>query len=108
LKTTRFGTRVARHFWPDIAWFYPKGHNHQWLPGVLRAARADGRDFVEFMIHSSELMPGGSPNFPTVRSIDALYATLEPLFAEAAKSFVGLTMAEYHDRFVSVRGGARR
>ena len=46
------------------------------------------------MIHSSELMPGGSPNFPTERSIERLYETLESLFAFAAARFRPVTMGE--------------
>jgi hypothetical protein len=59
------------------------------------------------MIHSSELMPGGSPRYPTARSIEALYRCLERLFAAARRDFVGLTLSEYHDRFVAAARVAR-
>ena len=45
--------------------------------------------------HSSELMPGGSPFFPTARSIERLYYRLEILFAAAAKEFRGKTLSEF-------------
>ena len=77
------------------------------MSGVLRAIVAGGRGHGEFMIHSSELMPGGSPRYPTARSIEALYGCLERLFAAARRDLVGLTLREYHDRFVAARPADR-
>jgi hypothetical protein len=105
LETNRLTAKVARRLFPRLAWFYPKGYNHRALPGLVAAVKHAGRDHLAFMIHSSELMPGCSPNFPTARSIERLYDTLEALFASARDDFVGLTMAEYHDRFAAARGG---
>src|SRR5882724_5998029 len=42
-------------------------------------ARAEGADYMEFMLHSSELMPGGSPTFRTASDIERLYESLEIL-----------------------------
>ena len=97
LRTTRLGTKVANRLLPNWAWMYPAKF-HRALPKLLRAAAAHGRDYAEFMIHSSELMPGGSPRYPTARSIEALYRCLERLFAAAEPDFEGLTLTEYHDR----------
>lgn len=38
------------------------------------------RDYVQFTLHSSELMPGMSPNFPQQEDIEALYDDLEVIF----------------------------
>ena len=102
LRATWLGTKVANRLFPRCAWLYPAKF-HRGMFGLLRAAAADGRDHAEFMIHSSELMPGGSPRYPTARSIEALYRCLERLFAEAARDFVGLTLGEYHDRVATAR-----
>jgi hypothetical protein len=51
---------------------------------VLDKALRERRSYLEFMLHSSELMPGGSPAFPDRESIEALYRDLEALFAAAA------------------------
>jgi len=48
-----------------------------------------------FMIHSSELMPGGSPTFQTQESIEKLYADLEVLFSEASQHFEGITLRDF-------------
>jgi hypothetical protein len=52
---------------------------------VLAKALRERRTYLEFMLHSSELMPGGSPTFPDQESIEALYRDLEALFAAAAR-----------------------
>lgn len=53
-------------------------------------------DYVELMIHSSELMPGGSPYFKDEHSIESLYNSLFELFEFAKKqSFEGITLGEY-------------
>lgn len=57
--------------------------------------------YVMFMIHSSELMPGGSPNFKDEYSINKLYENIEELFKHAKKrGYVGITLREYYDRKV--------
>ena len=49
--------------------------------------------------HSSELMPGASPFFPTARSIERLYGRLETLFSSAANEFRGMTLSEFRKEF---------
>lgn len=96
-----FGRRVARHFFPQYARMVPNGRNRQVLLALLQAAVQDRRDFVQLTLHSSELMPGASPNFPTPGSIEKLYNDLDAVFSMARDYFVGLTLREYHDRFAS-------
>jgi hypothetical protein len=67
------------------------------MQSLLRS-RTDSA-YIEFMLHSSELMPDGSPIFRTERSIDRLYDHLEQLFAEAQDNYRGLTLAEFRDEF---------
>lgn len=54
---------------------------------LLRKALSEGRPCVEFMLHSSELMPAGSPNFRDAESIERLYRDLDAVFSVAAKHF---------------------
>lgn len=101
LRRTRFGERVARRLFPPYAWLRPKGRDRSILLAVLSAAREERRNYVEFMLHSSELMPGGSPKFPSARSIEELYEDLEALFEAASEIFWGRTLSEYHDVFTT-------
>lgn len=90
--------RGVRRFLPRPTWLRPTGRNLGAMTALLRGALAAGSDYVEFMLHSSELMPGCSPSFSTPDSIEALYHDLEALFEEAACRFDGQTLAEFYVR----------
>ena len=52
--------------------------------------------YLMFMIHSSELMPAGSPNFKTSESIELLYQIIEAIFENAVSlGYEGKTLREY-------------
>jgi hypothetical protein len=96
------GRHLARTL-PRYAWLRPDGHNGERLRDILTLAREQRRDYVEFMLHSSELMAGGSRTFPTAESIEALYADLEALFDAAQGSWRGVTLREYRNGFEDPR-----
>jgi hypothetical protein len=100
-RTSRFGARVERHFFPACLRLVPNGRNFRHMFGLLDAAVQDRRDHVEFTLHSSELMPGGSHNFPTESSIESLYEHLSEFFSRVSNHFSGMTLAEYYTRFVN-------
>jgi peptidoglycan/xylan/chitin deacetylase (PgdA/CDA1 family) len=99
-RRSRVGKRLMDRLLPEHWWLRPNRHNGKRLLRVLEIAGREGRDYVEFMLHSSELMPGGSPIFPTERSIERLYADMEGLFGAASARFEGMTLAAYRDRFM--------
>jgi hypothetical protein len=94
---SRWAAVVIDRLFPRALWLRPDGRNGRRLPRLLEVARADGRDYVQFVLHSSELMPGASPRFPSPRSIEALYEDMERLFSAAAGRFAGRTLSEYRD-----------
>ncbi len=49
----------------------------------------------EFMLHSSEFMPGGSPTFKDEAAIEGLYQDLEVLFSWLSDKTVGMTLAGF-------------
>lgn len=52
--------------------------------------------YLMFMIHSSELMPGGSPNFKDEKAIEGLYFVIERIFERATfLGYKGKTLREY-------------
>lgn len=97
---TRTTQRVADRLLPRHYWFRPFRGNVATLPRMLDWAEQRSFDYVEFMLHSSEFMPGGSPSFPTESAIERLYERLEALFERARDRFVGRTLAEYRSHFV--------
>lgn len=77
-------------------WLRPSGRNLRALLWLTDRVEAEPEtDYIMFMLHSSELMPGGSPTFRTTEDIERLYAHMEALFAHAAQSFAGATIGEY-------------
>jgi hypothetical protein len=81
------------------------------LSGMLRAARsarAAAVDHAEFTLHSSELMPGGSPSFRDEADIECLYEDLEILFNELSGWCRGMTLKEFHAWLVSRRARSHR
>lgn len=94
-----FPRKVLNHLAPTTFWLRPDGRNDRQLIHTVRDALQAGHDYVEFMLHSSEFMPGCSPRFPTRNHIERLYDSMEALFSEASKLCDGLTLAEYAERF---------
>jgi hypothetical protein len=80
-------------------WLRPTGRNLAHLLRIVDRAAAEERRYVECMLHSSELMPGGSPAFPTGASVQALHEDLERLFEHATRLFDGATLAQFYDSF---------
>jgi len=73
---------------------------------AARAARADGAVHAEFTLHSSELMPGGSPTFRNASDIERLYEHLEILFEEFSTWCRGMTLKEFYVWFKDSPGQA--
>jgi hypothetical protein len=73
---------------------------------AARGARAEGAAHTEFALHSSELMPGGSPTFRNASDIERLYDHLEILFEELSTWCRGMTLKEFHERFGPSLGNA--
>jgi len=85
---------------PKLQWLCPvpllEKHNLNAMLQVARASRTEGVDHMEFMLHSSELMPGGSPAFRDALEIERLYEHLEMLFEDLSSWCRGTTLKEFH------------
>jgi hypothetical protein len=98
--------RAANYLSPEQGWLCPVqgclrgalGRQLDVMLDVARAKRAEGTTHMEFMLHSSELMPGGSPTFRDESDIERLYDALEALFEELSVWCRGMTLKEYHSR----------
>jgi hypothetical protein len=84
---------------PRIVWLRPDGSNLNALLQVVETAVANRRAYLQFTLHSSELMPGGSPTFRTARSIENLYRDLGVLFEAVSRHFAGRTLSEFSRQF---------
>jgi hypothetical protein len=89
---------VRRWSWawqPTHHWLYPDGRNLPAMLGIVKQAVAQRWPHLEMVLHSSELMPGGSPSFPDGQSIEALYRDLRVLFRSVTGHFRGMTLGDF-------------
>ena len=79
-------------------WFRPMNYNLNDIKKLILLERDS--DYLMFMIHSSELMPGGSPKFKTKESIEEFYDVVTEIFEIVSKTHEGCTLREYAERYV--------
>lgn len=89
----------GKEYQPSVNWLRPSGGNLDRMKSVVNEALSRGSDYVEFMLHSSEFMPAGSPTFKNEEQIEILYRDLEQLFSWLEARTTGMTLAEYYVRF---------
>jgi hypothetical protein len=93
--------KIINKFCPFTIWLRPNGRNLNDMKFILDNASKNNLNYVEFMIHSSEFMSGGSPYFKDQKSIDKLYEDLEELMAYAKNNgFIGMTMGEFYNEYI--------
>lgn len=80
---------------PSVNWLRPVGGNVEQMKQVVEQTLSQGNDYVEFMLHSSEFMPDGSPTFKNEADIERLYDDLEQLFSWLQSRTQGMTLTEY-------------
>jgi hypothetical protein len=90
--------KIFNHYFPPVTWLRPNGKNLTDMLALLTKVRINKGNYVEFMLHSSEFMPGGSPTFKTKQSIERLFSHTEQLFMQASENFEGCTLTEYYEK----------
>jgi hypothetical protein len=107
LYRVRLVRRFAHRLSPGLGWLCPAqpalggpvGRKLEVMLQVARELRRERVTHLEFVMHSSELMPGGSPYFRTASDIERLYEYLEALFEGLSGWCRGMTLAEFHGVF---------
>lgn len=80
----------------ENVWFRTATSSIKALKTVIDKNDKNGIDYIEFMIHSSELMPGGSPYFKSYKDIENEYLVMDELFQYAKqKGYIGVTLQEF-------------
>jgi len=95
IKKTKFlNALIARQH----LWIRPRGNN---LIKMIKTAdssiktKEDNANYIQFMLHSSEMTAGTNPKFKDEDDIDKLYKDMEILFKHLSKKCVGMTLGEY-------------
>lgn len=86
---------IYKELMAQKVWLRPNGNNLEDMLDIVRCLERSKCDYLEFMIHSSELMPGGSPTFVSEHSIEKMYGHLEVLFERIVNSYKGITLRGY-------------
>lgn len=82
-------------------WLRPDGHNLAEMKYLAQIVARSKSDYLMFMLHTSEMMPGGSPVFKTEADIEKMYTDLDQLFAYVSKYYVGDTIGGYAAKLLS-------
>ena len=90
------GKAMRRALGPPYTWFRPNGKNLDGMLSLIDWVIDEELPVLEFMLHSSELMPGGSPRFDTEEKIETLYQHLNQVFSKIrALGISCMTLGEY-------------
>lgn len=80
----------------DELWLRPLKKSLNDLIFLSENVAKEKNGYLEFMLHSSELMPGGSPYFKSEEDIEVLYNILDQYFTWVfSKGYCGMTLGEY-------------
>lgn len=86
---------IKKVLFPDKIWLRPDIGNLKDMLYLVERKVEEKSDYIEFMLHSSELMPGGSPIFPKKSDIEKLYRDLDILFKIISNNFEGSGLTNY-------------
>lgn len=81
----------------EEAWLRPIRHSVAPMKELTEKVIREGNgEYLEFMIHSSELMPGGSIFFKDADAVERLYKTMEQYFDYVTRlGYCGMTMQDF-------------
>lgn len=93
LKQITFDSLTIKH---STVWLRPNGNNLEQMLWIKEKVKKNNKlDYLEFMLHSSELTAGTNPTFKNKGAIEKLYLDLEILFEEISKDFDGIGITDY-------------
>ena len=100
-KKGSLSSRIRVLFKPRRLWLRPAGQSLDDMKQLVDIVEQEpNTDYLEFMIHSSELMLGGSPFFKKEEEIDKFFQKIKDIFGYVySKGYEGATLAEYYDYF---------
>ena len=95
-------TVLMNRLFPEITWLRPNGRNISHMSRLVKRTVRKKHSYIEFMLHSSEFMPGGSPTFKDEKSIESLFSDLDALFSIIHKYYQGRTLSEFYQNFTAL------
>lgn len=95
LRSIKGIRRYINRKYPKPAWLRPNGYNLDSMKHLLDHAIANDHSHIEFMLHSSEFMAGGHPDFPDKKSIENIFSQITDFFSYASTKCEGMTLNEF-------------
>lgn len=83
-----------------LYWLRPNGKNLDEMLYVVDSISKSDIDYLMFMMHSSEMMPGGSPTFDTEEKIEKAYSDIEIVFSKVSEKYEGITLSDYGESYL--------
>lgn len=86
----------------EDAWLRPHTKSLEDLMIITRTVEKDNKGYLEFMIHSSELMPGGSPYFKDEQDIEVLFSIMDSYFEWVANhGYLGYSLSQFGSKIIN-------
>lgn len=85
-------------------WLRPAINTYSEMIHLINIMEGQQSDYLEFMIHSSELLPNGSPYCKTEEDVEEYYKKMEAVFQHVSRNYVGVTLHEYYDTLIKNGG----
>ena len=95
VEGVRFRSKVKHALLGQDIWLRPAVSSEQLMKKVMEKTTRSGSDYIEFMIHSSELMPGGSPYCRNNEQIEVFYRRIESVFQYLSEKYERRTLSEF-------------
>lgn len=81
-------------------WLRPSVSSLREMKKIVKKSIKNDEDYVMFMIHSSELMPGGSPYYKNEIDVEKLYDNLDSLFAFLqSENYKGIALSAFAEKY---------
>lgn len=77
-------------------WLRPALQSEDEMKFVINKVLKENSDYLMFMIHSSELMPGGNPYCKTDKEVDELLNKLDHVFSYVSSFGTGILLKDYY------------
>lgn len=94
---TSIKNRVKNIILGKKMWLRPATSTFEEMKMLCKIIEKKDVGYLEFMIHSSELMPGGSPYTKDSIQLENFYNRTQQLFEYISKDYVGVTLSEYYN-----------
>lgn len=81
-------------------WLRPNGKNLESMLYMAECVYKSRSNYLMFMLHSSEFMPGGSPTFDNAEKIEKLYSDIGVLFERISNMYTGSTIGDFSKKII--------